>query len=110
MKDRIEIEKELVPYNFDILLAGENYNLEFFYNTIGDFDTVTLRKEDDVLVYNEPIIYGVELFKNVYVADKFPRLTIIPLDESGTDLVANGTTFNNTVFLIIDNDAEEVVN
>ncbi|MDQ9759134.1 hypothetical protein RFZ45_09435, partial [Acinetobacter baumannii] len=67
MKDRIEIEMELVPYNFDIMLAGENFNMEFFYNSIGDFYTVTLRREEEVLVYNEPIVYGVELFKNVYI-------------------------------------------
>lgn len=107
MKDRIEIERNLIPYNFDIVLAGENFNLEFFYNAVGDFYTVTLRKEDEVLVYNEPIIYGVELFKNVYIADKFPRLAIIPMDESGEKRVANKATFNSTVFLTIDNDTGE---
>ena len=104
MKDRIEIELDLMPYNFDIVLAGELFNLEFFYNSVGDFYTVTLRSGDDVFAYNEPIVYGVELFKNVYIADKFPRLSIVPLDESGTNEVANKATFNRTVFLTIDND------
>lgn len=107
MKDRIEIELDLVPYNFDILLAGESFNLEIFYNSVGDFYTVTLRKEEEVLVYNEPVIYGIELFKNVYIADDFPRLTIIPIDESGTNLVANKKTFGKTVFLTIDNEERE---
>lgn len=102
-RDRIELELDMVPYNFDIVLGGELFNMEFFYNSYGDFYTVTLRKDDEVLCYNEPLVYGVELFSNVYVSDKFPKLSIVPLDESGIQQAVTKETFCKTVFLTIDN-------
>ena len=55
MRDVIEVEKELLPYNFDIELAGEEFNIEIFYNAAADLFTATLMKDEEVLVYNEPI-------------------------------------------------------
>lgn len=102
MLNIIEIKKDLLPYNFDIELAGEEFNLEIFYNKTADLFTVTLSKNDEVLVYNEPVIYGVELFKDVYVSGKFPKLTIIPYDESGESSVVTYNNMSVKVFLTID--------
>ena len=45
MRDVIEVEKELLPYNFDIELAGEEFNIEIFYNAAADLFTATLMKK-----------------------------------------------------------------
>nr|DAS46911.1 MAG TPA: hypothetical protein [Caudoviricetes sp.] len=106
MRDIIEIEKSEMPYNFDIVLGLDEYNLEFKYNEMSDLFTCTLSKDDEVLVYDEPLIYGTRLFCDVYNADTFPCLDIVPLDESSKE---NTVTFDNmgvTVLLTIDDEDE----
>lgn len=107
MRDIIEIEKELLPYSFDIALAGEEYTMEIMYNKAADLFTVTLIKGEETLVYNEPIIYGVELFKDVYRSDLFPMLSIVPLDEAGIETSVTYENFGETVFLTIDDEPED---
>ena len=102
MRDIIEIEKEEMPYDFNIVLGAEEFNLEFKYNETAGIFTCTLSKEDNVLVYDEPLVYGTKLFNDVYNADTFPCLDIVPLDESGKE---NTVTYDNlgvSVFLTID--------
>lgn len=111
MRDIIEVEKELIPYNFNIVLAGEEFNMEFMYNERADLFTCTLSKNGEVVVYNEPLIYGVELFADVYRADYFPALAIVPLDEAGIETAITYENFGKTVFLTIDDQLEsEAVN
>jgi hypothetical protein len=106
MRDIIEVEKTEMPYDFNIVLGSEEFNLEFKYNEAVDLFTCTLSKNDEVLVYDEPLIYGSKLFQDVYNAAKFPCLDIVPLDESGKE---NTVTYDNlgvTVFLTIDDEVE----
>lgn len=107
MRDIIEVDKSLIPYSFDILLAAELFNLEFHYNKTADLFTVTLSKNGEVLVYNEPIMYGMPLFSDVYVSDVFPAPDIIPLDESGEENKVTYENFGETVFLTIDDIGDE---
>ena len=48
----IDIEKEKIPYGFEIVLKNETFQLEVFYNTSGDFFTIDLYKN------HRPIVYG----------------------------------------------------
>lgn len=107
MRDIIEVDKELLPYNFDIVLAGEEFNLDFSYNSKADLFTCTLSKDDEVLVYNEPVIYGVEMFADVYKSGLFPMVAIVPLDEAGNETAVTYENFGKTVFLTIDDEPEE---
>lgn len=107
MRDIIEVEKELLPYNFNIALAGDEFNMAFDYNKTAELFTCTLSKEDEVLVYNEPIIYGVEMFADVYKSGLFPMLSIVPLDEAGNETAVTYDNFGKTVFLTIDDQPEE---
>lgn len=109
MRDVIEIEKDLIPYNFDIELAGDEFNIEIFYNKTADLFTATLSKGDEVLCYNEPIIYGVELFSDVYRSGKYPMLAIVPLDQSGEEDAVTYENFGETVLLTIDDEPESGV-
>ncbi len=107
MRDIIEVDKEMLPYNINIALAGEEYNMDFAYNKAADLFTCTLSKEDEVLVYNEPIIYGVEMFADVYQSGKFPMLSIVSLDEAGNENAVTYDNFGVTVFLTIDDQLDE---
>lgn len=105
--DVLEINKELIPYESSILLAGELFGLQFNYNATAELFTVDLYKDGELICAGEPIIYGVPLWQDVYKAETFPALTIIPKDPSGE---SNAVTFDNlgrTVLLIIDNGGEE---
>lgn len=106
MRNIIEVTKELLPYSFDIVLAGEEFNMEFMYNDSADLFTCTLSKDGEVLVYNEPIIYGVEMFADVYKSGLFPMLSIVPLDEAGNENAVTYDNFGKTVFLTIDDEPE----
>ncbi len=105
MRDIIEVEKELIPYNFDILLEKEEFNIYIMYNAVSDSFTVTLSKNGKILVDNEPVMYGVPLFKDVYNVD-FPCIDIVPLDESGQTDIVTWENFGKTVFLTIDNEGD----
>ena len=107
MRDIIEVEKELLPYNFNIVLAGEEFNLAMDYNKAAELFTCTLSKDGEVVVYNEPLIYGRELFADVYRANYFPALSIVPLDEAGNETAVTYENFGKTVFLTIDDQLEE---
>lgn len=101
MRDRIEIEKDQIPYTFDILLADEEFEIGIFYNQRADLFSVELIKNEETLCY-EPIIYGVPLFQDIFQED-FPALQIVPVDESGIENEVTFKNFNETVFLTIEN-------
>ena len=101
--DVIKIEKSLVPYKFNILLAGEVFELHIKHNSIADLFTIDLYKDDELICAGEPIIYGSPLWGSVYKAGLFPAVTIVPKDPSGE---ANRVTYDNlcdTVLLVVDN-------
>ncbi len=105
MRDYIEIKKELVPYQFNILLADEWFELYVDYNKTADMFTVALYK-DDALISSEPLVLGVPLFQDVYQPGRYPAITLVPHDYSGT---AERVTYENlgeSVFLTIDDEGE----
>lgn len=103
-RDRIEIVKELIPYRFNIALPDEIFSLEISYNQRYDFFVIALYKDNELICAAEPLVYGVPLWNDVYEAGKFPPLTIIPHDESGTNNTVTWENFNSTVFLEVFND------
>lgn len=103
MLDRIEITKSLIPYKFDILLGDETFTIIVNYNSFADLFTLGLEKNGQTICFGEPIIYGMPLWKDVFVCGKYPEFEIIPIDESGN---MNSVTFDNlnrTVYLSINN-------
>lgn len=112
--DVIEIEKENVPYSFKIELADETFQLGVGYNETAEFFTLALSKlnaetgEYEDICDSEPIIYGRPLWKDVYRSGKFPAIDIIPMDESAGNNAVTYDNMNITVFLIIDNQGDEV--
>jgi len=101
-KEYIEIEKALIPYSFEIELGVELFELTIEYNEFGDFFTVSLKKDGEVLAHNEKITYGEPLFKEI--ADyRFPAPTIVPIDEAGIESRVSWDNLNKTVFLVVMN-------
>lgn len=105
--DILEINKDLIPYECTILLAGEQFGLKINHNATADLFTVDLYRDGELICAGEPIVYGVPLWNDVRRADTFPALDIIPLDPSGE---ADSVTFDNlntVVLLIVDNGGDE---
>ncbi len=107
-KDRLHINKNLVPYRFSILLADELFEMGISYNENHDFFTVSLLRDGEVLCNSEPVVYGVPLFQDIYVPDKFPAIALIPIDESGDVQIATYDNMEKTVFLTVDNALESL--
>jgi hypothetical protein len=105
-RDRIIITKDLIPYTFNISLPDELFTLTVDYNKKHDFFTIALEKDGDMVCEGEPIIYGFPLFRDIYLAGKYPVLDIIPIDESGEQTSVTFENFNETVFLTVDNGEE----
>lgn len=107
-QEYIEIEKELIPYQFEIELEEEIFTFDIRYNETYDFFTIDLYKDEELLCAGEKLVYGVPLWQDITTND-FPGPTIIPLDPSGKETRITWDNLNKTVFLILDNqgDADE---
>jgi hypothetical protein len=94
----ISIDKDLIPYRFDITLARRTFTFDISYNAMRDFFVIDLLCDDIPIVIGEKVVYGRPLFLNQQHLD-VPTVPIIPYDLS---LAANRVTWenlNNTVFL-----------
>ncbi len=107
MRDRIEIDKDMIPYQFDITLAEQPFTISVDYNKAADLFTVSLYDSNGTLLCaGEPLIYGHPLFRDVYRSGKFPALDLVPLDESGHDSAVTWDNFGKTVILTIDDEGD----
>lgn len=105
-KDRILIEKKNIPYRFAIALPRNEFEFEIRYNEKADLFTIGLYKYGE-LICIEPVIYGVQLFKQLYQPDIYPALAIVPNDSSGNSSRVTWDNFNETVFLEINNAGDQ---
>lgn len=102
----IEIEKDLIPYSFEIDLANDEYEIEVHYNNRFDFFTIDLFKDGKPLVLGEKLMLDRPLFDglaNIYL----PKVKIIPLDRAGEATRITYDNLESTVFLYVfegDND------
>lgn len=103
MRNCIEINKELVPYQFSILLADEWFDLYIGYNKMADMFTVTLYKDDE-LISTEPLIFGVPMFQDVYQPGIFPAITLVPYGAN--EQVVTFENLGETVFLTVDDEGD----
>lgn len=96
----IDIEKEKIPYSFEVVLAGETFQFEVFYNVVGDFFSVNLYKNHELVVLGEKIVYGVDLFDNLKHLP-VPKVTIRPFDTTGKADKITYENLNEDVFLYV---------
>lgn len=103
----IEIDKELIPYEFEIELDSAVFKLDVRYNDKYDFFTVDLYKDDVLIVAGEKLVYGQKLFESTYDAATHPPHDIVPLDPSNIENAVTWDNFGVTVFLCILNGGED---
>ena len=106
IRDTIEINKDLVPYSFNILLADEWFELFIDYNKTADLFTVGLYRNSE-LVCSEAIVLNEPLFRDVYQPKEFPAVTITPHDPSGVATMVTHENLGESVFLTIDDEGDE---
>lgn len=100
MNEYIDIDKNEIPYAFEIELAGEIFEFEVNYNETFDFFTVDLFKEGVPLVTGEKLILNRPLFRNCVHID-LPKVSIIPKDRAQQETCITYDNLNETVFLFI---------
>ncbi|MFD1206632.1 phage baseplate plug protein [Sporosarcina contaminans] len=96
----IDIEKDEIPYSFEIDLGEEEFTIEMHYNGRFDFFTVDLYKNDKPLVYGEKLILDRPLFDGL-VNIELPKVTIIPKDRSSMEKRITYANLNETVYLYV---------
>lgn len=107
-RETIEINKDLIPYEFNMVIGGELFTFVVDYNYVGEFFTIGLVKDGKTICSGAPLIYGRPLFEDVWKPG-FPAVDIVPYDPSKS---YNRVTYNNLcdgVLLVLDNDEESVL-
>lgn len=96
----IDIDKNEIPYSFEVELAEEIYELEVNYNQSHDFFTIDLFKDGSVLVIGEKLILNRPLFQNRVDID-LPKVQLIPKDRANSATRITYENLNETVFLYV---------
>jgi len=94
----IPIQRDIIPYQFDITLRGRTFTFFINYNAGHDFFTIDLYRNDVLIVAGEKIVYGRVLFVNQQHLD-VPTVPIIPYDMSLNEDRVTWENLNSTVFL-----------
>lgn len=97
----IPIDKDNIPYSFNMDVAGENFDFTINYNERFDFFTMDLSKDDEPVIYGEKITYGRALFSTFPDDTKTPQYPIIPFDDAGKENRVGWDNFMDSVFLYI---------
>ncbi|WP_333638216.1 phage baseplate plug family protein [Tissierella praeacuta] len=96
----IDINKDMIPYRFDITLVDETYTFEVNYNSLKDYFTIDLYKNDEIIVLGEKLVYGKPLFLTSQHKD-IPKVDILPLDLTNKTERITFENLNREVFLFL---------
>lgn len=96
----IDIEKDSIPYTFEIVLNDETFQFTINYNSVGDFFTVDLYKNSQLVRLGEKLVYEQTLFENYSYLD-IPKVVISPYDTTGQALRISYDNLNEDVFLYV---------
>lgn len=100
----INIEKNKIPYEFEIALKNGVFQFEVFYNSAGDFFTLNVSKDHERILNGEKLVYGVPLFENTGYLD-LPADFIIPYDITRPELKHSDRisweSLNEDIFLYV---------
>ena len=97
----MDIDKEAIPYHFDMDIAGDEFTFAVDYNQRFDYFTMSLYKGDQLIALGERITYGRALFSTYPDDDNLPQYPIVPFDEVGKEDRVGWDQLGNTVFLFI---------
>jgi len=100
MDEYIDIDKNEIPYAFEMELAGEIFEFEVNYNHAHDFFTLDLFKNGGALVVGEKLVLNRPLFQN-RTSIELPKVQIIPKDRANSATRITYDNLNETVFLYV---------
>ena len=101
MRDYIDIDVDDLPDIFDINIVDEEYVMRVDYNRFADFYTITIQKDGETLVEQEPLILG--QLVGIDIPDpRLPRVDIRVMDETGQATDAGRGNFGESVRLYFD--------
>ena len=101
MRDYIDIDIDDLPDIFDINIVDEEYVMRVDYNRFADFYTITIQKDGETLVEQEPLILG--QLVGIDIPDpRLPRVDIRVMDETGQATDAGRGNFGESVRLYFD--------
>ena len=101
----INIEKDKIPYNFDLVVDGITYTFTINYNTTYNYFTFDLHIKDRPIVFGQKLVYMQPTFSSVMYRD-VPPIGVVPYDISGQATRCGHDELNEEVMLWID-DAED---
>ena len=93
----IDIDKDAIPYRFDMRLGGVTWTFEIRYNTEYDFFTADLYRAGVSIAVGEKLVYGQPLF-----VDEINGVHIVPLDLSGNSGRVGWNELGASVFLYLE--------
>lgn len=100
MKEIIPIDKESIPYSFDIDLSGVACTFMIDYNMYGDFFTMNLSIDDQEVEVGAKLTLGVEIF-NTRPNALNKVVKIVPLDITGKNTRITYENFSANVLLFV---------
>ena len=81
MRQYIPVNTDDLPDIFDITLAGEVYTLRMDYNSVADFYTLTIMRDGETLLEQEPLVLN-QLVGIDIPDSRLPRTDIRVMDEA----------------------------
>ncbi len=101
----IKIEKDKIPYSFDMQLGGYTFSFEVHYNTQHDYFTVDLYYLGRLVVIGEKLVYGKPLFSSLPHLPT-PPVVIVPLDLTGKETRVTYENLGERVLLYVIGDED----
>lgn len=101
MRNYIPVNVDDLPDIFDIELADEVYTLRVDYNRYSDFYTITIQKNGETLIAQEPLILG-QLVGIDIPDNRLPRIDIRVMDETNKAEDSGQGNFGQDVKLYLD--------
>ncbi len=94
----IPIAKRSLPYSMDIRLGANTYRWLWQYISWGDYFTVDLALNGNIVCRGEKLVYGNMLWRYLE-RDTLPGVPLVPLDLSGQETRAGWEQMGDTVHL-----------
>lgn len=101
MRQYIPVDMNNFPNIIEIELGGGTYLIRFDYNDVADYLTITIAKDDRVLLSGEPLLLDNLVGKDIPDRE-LPLDDIRVMDESGQALDAGFVNFDNGVEMYLD--------
>lgn len=107
MAEIININKNLIPYSFEIILGGITHKLSIDYNNGGDFFAIDLSNQFGNLVHGEKILLNQVIFQaqyedeNLNLDPRFPRELLIALANNSSVDKASWDHLGSDVFIYV---------